>query len=241
MTETETSSGALDDLAEAPPASRRLARILSDANVLGDDELIVAQKQHPGEYLGDVLVREGILLESYLYGLLIRTLYLPWIVADRCQVHRNAIGIVHENFCRERRLLPIHRARDFLTVAMVNPLDEEAIDEVGRITITGLKVRIVLCSPDELETLMKIAFAVDPPEDELDEGGDGAEEEGEEGAEDGAETVAAPGVGAKAAELADQLEAQSQQGGESAAADTAGPDEDHTANEDPEDDDTGNA
>ena len=186
---------ALEGLADAPPASRRLARLLSDANVLGDDELLVLQKQHSSEFLGDVLIREGILLESYLYGLLIRTLYLPWIAVDRCQVSPDTIELLAEDFCRERRIMPVSRARDFLMIACVNPLDEESIDEVR--SITGMNVRVVLCSAEQQETLMKIAFA----RQEETEAGGGAEE-------DGAAPAANPDVGVKAAELADQLIAQ---------------------------------
>lgn len=188
--ETQT----LEDMADASPASRRLARLLSDANVLGDDELLVLQNQHPSEFLGDVLIREGILLESYLAGLLIRTLYLPWIAVDRCQVSPEAVELLAEDFCRERRIMPLNRVRDFLTIACVNPLDEESIDEVR--SIVGMNVRVVLCSTEQQEALMKIAFAR------------------QEGAE-GAEPAAGPDVGVKAAELADQLiaQAEAEQGG----------------------------
>jgi len=170
--------------------------------VLGDDELLVLQKQHPGEFLGDVLVREGILLESYLHGLLIRTLYLPWIVVDRCQVSPETIKLLAEDFCRERHIMPVSRVRDFLTVACVNPLDEESVDEVR--SITGMNVRVVLCSAEQQETLMKIAFARQ----------EGADASGGAVAE-GAQPAVNPGVGATAAELAGQLIAQAgaEQGG----------------------------
>lgn len=188
--ETQT----LEDMADASPASRRLARLLSDANVLGDDELLVLQNQHPSEFLGDVLIREGILLESYLHGLLIRTLYLPWIAVDRCQVSPEAVELLAEDFCRERRIVPLSRVRDFLTIACVNPLDEESIDEVR--SIVGMNVRVVLCSTEQQEVLMKIAFA---------------RQEGAEGAGPAADLD----VGVKAAELADQLiaQAEAEQGG----------------------------
>ncbi|MFH1731281.1 MAG: hypothetical protein ABIF82_06495 [Planctomycetota bacterium] len=195
-----------EDLADTPPASRRLARLLSDANVLGDDELLVVQKQHPSEFLGEVLVREGILLESYLHGLLIRTLYLPWIAVDRCQVSPDAVELLAEGFCRERRIMPVSRARDFLTIACVNPLDEESIDEVR--SITGMNVRVVLCSAEQQETLMKIAFA-------RQEGPNAGGEPGGGAAAERAEPATDSDVGLKAAELADQLIAQAgaEQGG----------------------------
>jgi len=203
MSENGSDTQTLEDMADASPASRRLARILSDANVLGDDELLVLQKQHPGDFLGDVLIREGILLESYLHGLLIRTLYLPWVAVDRCQVSPDTVELLAEGFCRERRIMPVSRARDFLTIACVNPLDEESIDEVRG--ITGMKVRVVLCSAEQQETLMKIAFA-------RQEGADAGGEPGGEAAAKRAQPAVNPDVGVKAAELADQLIAQAEAG-----------------------------
>jgi hypothetical protein len=225
MGENEVEVQPFAELGEAPPASRRLARILSDANVLGDDELLVVQKQHPGEYLGDVLVREGILLESYLYGLLIRTLYLPWAAIDRCRVSPDTVSLLTEDFCRERRIMPINRARDFLTISCVNPLDEESIDEVRN--ITGMNVRVVLCSPEQQTTLMRIAFAA--KDDEPEENETPEDEDGENEAE-AAEAEASLDVGVKAAELADQLMSQEERGEQKAPAE-APDDQDDGANE----------
>jgi len=210
MAENGSDTQALEDVADASPASRRLARILSDANVLGDDELLVLQKQHPGEFLGDVLIREGILLESYLHGLLIRTLYLPWITVDRCQVSPDAVELLAESFCRERHIVPVSRARDFMTIACVNPLDEESIEEVRN--ITGMNVRVLLCSAEQQEALMKIMFA---RQEGTEAGGVAAAVAAAEGAAEGAELAGSPDVGVKAAELAGQLiaQAEAEQGG----------------------------
>ena len=207
MGKNEVSAQTFAELDEAPQASRRLARILSDANVLGDDELLVVQKQHPGEYLGDVLVREGILLESYLYGLLIRTLYLPWVAIDRCRVSPDTASLLTEDFCRERGIMPVNRVRDFLTIACVNPLDGESIDEVRN--ITGMNVRVVLCSAEQQGLLMNIAFAAEQDEHEENET---PEDEGAENeAEAAEETEVNSEVGVKAAELADRLISQEEQ------------------------------
>jgi len=175
-------------------ASRRLARLLADAEVLRDDELISIQEQHPDEYLGDILVREGILLEGYLQGLLIRNLYIPWVAVDCCTMSPELRGLLPERLCRRRRLIPISRARDFLTVACANPLDEEALNKVH--DVTGMKVRTVLCSAQDLEAFMNAAFSK-PEEEELGADDEKADAEGEGDA----------AVAAAAAELAEQLSA----------------------------------
>ncbi len=179
-------------------ASRRLARLLADAEVLGDDELLSVQEQHPDEFLGDILVREGILPEGYLHGLLIRSLFVPWIAVDCCTMSPELRGLLSERLCRRRRLVPISRARDFLTVACVNPLDEEALNKVR--DVTGMKVRPLLCSAQELEAFMKVAFSKPA--------------EGESGTDDeaGAESEGDAGMAAAAAELVEQLSDEDAEG-----------------------------
>ena len=174
----------------APPArkaSRRLARLLADADVLADEELLTLHQRYPDEYLGDVLVREGVLLEGYLQGLLVRNLHIPWIAADCCTVSPEVEKLLPESFCRQHRIMPVARARDFLTLLCVNPLDEPSFDKVTE--MTGLTVRIALCSADHLETLFSATY--DKPDD-------GEEATGEEDSM----------VAERAAELAEQLLAQ---------------------------------
>ena len=180
-------------------ASRRLARLLADAEVLGDDELLSIQEQHPDEFLGDILVREGILPEGYLHGLLIRSLFVPWIAVDCCTMSPELRGLLSERLCRRRRLVPISRARDFLTVACVNPLDEEALNKVR--DVTGMKVRPLLCSAQELEAFMKVAFSR-PAE----------EESGTDDDEAGAESEGDAGMAAATAELVEQFSDEDAEG-----------------------------
>jgi len=144
-------------------ASRRLARMLVEHDAMAQDELLDIQEQHPDEYLGDVLIREGILLESYLQGLFIRALHIPWLAVDRCEVCHEAAVLLPKDLCRDLRIVPISRARDFLTIACINPLNEEALNQAHE--ITGLKVRSVLCSQDQFLTYLKMVYGAEQSED----------------------------------------------------------------------------
>ncbi len=141
----------------ATAASRRLARILSDTDTLPDDEIAAIQQKFPDEYLGDVLVREKVLLKGYLDGLLIRVLCIPWIDASGCTVPPHVVELLPERFCREHRLMPVSWVREILTIACVNPLDDETFGEMRY--GTGLNIRLVLCSDEQLETLLEKTFA----------------------------------------------------------------------------------
>ncbi len=142
----------VDRSADATRASRRLARLLVDSGILTEENIAEAQAEHPGEYLGDVLIREGILLQDYLNGLLIRILRIPYLPANCCNIEPGVRGLLSETFCREHRLMPVSKARDFLTVICANPLDEEALADIEE--KTGLRVRRLLCTSEQMEGLI---------------------------------------------------------------------------------------
>jgi type IV pilus assembly protein PilB len=138
-------------------ASHQLLLLLTQAGVMEKQELLPLLEQHPDEFLGDVLVREGLLLEDYLQGLLARLLHLPCVMADGCaeSAARRIATLLPESFCREHRVMAVSRTRHFLTLAAANPLDAPAMEEAR--AITGLEVRLVLCSA---RPLMKLTDAV---------------------------------------------------------------------------------
>ena len=137
-------------------ASYKLLSLLTDAAILANVDLPALQGKHPDKFLGDVLVDNDLLKESEIQGLLIRALHIPWVPGDRITPSEAMTALVSEAFCREHQLMPIGRARDFLTVAVANPLDTYAIEKVQE--ATGLTVRMVLCSRQDLQMLVATAY-----------------------------------------------------------------------------------
>jgi hypothetical protein len=164
--------------AEAPntASSRCLARLLTDAGILAEADILRVEKQFPNEYLGDVLVREKVLLPDYLSSLLIRELRIPWFDAANYMVSPEVAALLPEAFCRRHRVMPVSEVKNFLTIVCVNPLDEPLFNDIqGR---TGLNVRPVLSTSEQVEQLIDLVFAKPEAEGEADQE-PAAEEEGE--------------------------------------------------------------
>lgn len=140
----------------AAASSRELMRLLEDAGVLERDEARPLIERYPDEFLGDVLVREGMLTEDYLRGLLVRALHIPWLAAQGCSVAPDVAALLPETACRERRVMPLSRAKGFVTLATTNPLDPHLAEWVHE--ETGLEARLVLCSVAGLDALLDAAF-----------------------------------------------------------------------------------
>ncbi len=169
-------------------ASYKLLSLIADAGLLPDVDLLAVQESSPDEFLGDVLIRENMIREADLQALLITALRVARVPAARIEVPAELAALLPENFCREHRLAPISRARDFLTIAMVNPLIETTVDEVEK--ITGLKVRRVLCSSNDLDRLISRAYS--------EEGGDNMADLEEQDAQDDMSAALSGAAGALA-------------------------------------------
>lgn len=155
-------------------ASYKLLSLITDAGLLPDVDLLAVQESSPDEFLGDVLLRENMIRETDLQLLVTTALRVARIPAARIEVPPELAALLPESFCREHRLAPVSRARDFLTIAMVNPLIEGTVEEVEK--VTGLQVRRVLCSSDDLDRLIQRAYSED--------GGEGMADLAEQDAQD---------------------------------------------------------
>jgi hypothetical protein len=142
-------------------ASDRLRQILDETGVFSDVDLLGVQQSAPHEFLGDVLIDRGMLRECDIHGMLTRALHIPFIRADQLAVDEEITRLVGEEFCRDHDVMPIAKARRFLTVATSNPLNQRALDLLSQ--LTELTIRVVLCSFHDLHTLIERAYH---PEDE---------------------------------------------------------------------------
>jgi len=65
------------------------------------------------------------------------------------------LSLVPPDFAHARKLIPVARHGDELTVAMADPLDREAIDRVE--AVTGLRVRVVIAPESEIRSRLEEA------------------------------------------------------------------------------------
>ncbi|MBX5436373.1 MAG: Flp pilus assembly complex ATPase component TadA [Alicyclobacillaceae bacterium] len=136
-------------------AKRRLGDILEAAGVITPDQLQQALRiqERTRERLGDILIQQGMITERQLMGALEEQLGIPQV---RLGVHRpepQALAAVPEALARRYMVLPLRRDRSRIVLAMADPLDYFAIDDI-RMT-TGLAVQPVIASKDELRAAVE--------------------------------------------------------------------------------------
>ncbi len=106
---------------------------------------IQKQKEIP---LRRVLVEQGFISEEELLSLLSSQLYIPILHLTKYKFNPEIIKLIPEHIARQYCLIPLSRMGNSLTVAMADPLNIFALDDLR--TLTGCNIDIVLSFQDEI-------------------------------------------------------------------------------------------
>jgi len=146
-----------------PP--RRLGEILVESGRISPAQLEQAleQARKSGTRLGEALVKMGILTEEELARSLAQQLGLPF--SPTVNWEREAVKLVPEQVARRHRVLPLSRRGQVLELAMANPLDLLAQEDVS--LLTGLTVQPVVVPGRALDDALRRAYQMGALEESL--------------------------------------------------------------------------
>src|SRR3989338_2184928 len=132
-----------------PSLRDRLTRILIDSRLLTDDDLAkaLADQKKRGGTLSEILISLGLISKEKLMEVLSRSLCIPPINLSRFKIDTDVLRIIPEKIAKHYQILPISKMGDLLTIAMADPLNIFAIDEIK--SLTGLKVSALITSEKE--------------------------------------------------------------------------------------------
>jgi len=138
----------------------RFGEFLVRRNVIQPEQLQAAltyQARH-GSLLGECLVALGYLTRESLLEQLAQFYGVPFVSLRFGPPDPDAARLVSARVAHRYRLIPVARHGDQLTVAMANPADIAAEDEVR--ALTGLEVKPVLADADEIDEAIGRIFDV---------------------------------------------------------------------------------
>jgi type IV pilus assembly protein PilB len=128
------------------PVSRRLGDLLVTAGLITPEQLQQAllEQKRSNEKLGSILVRLGTLSEDQLISFLARQYGLPSITLSQLDIDSEVLKLVPAQMAKKYEVLPVKRVGNALTLAMADPTNVFAIDEVA--FATNLQVLPVVAS-----------------------------------------------------------------------------------------------
>ena len=129
---------------------KQLGSILLESGVLTEDQLMDAidAQQGRGQSLGRTLVELGFISETQLVRALASQVGMEFVELADFPVDRAAVAMVPEALCRRHVALPIAIIDGHLRVAMSNPGNVVAVDDIR--TLTQMPVVPVVASHDDL-------------------------------------------------------------------------------------------
>ncbi|MBI2943902.1 MAG: type IV-A pilus assembly ATPase PilB [Candidatus Wallbacteria bacterium] len=127
-------------------SSTRLGELLVKHNLITKDQLTkaLAQQETSGGRIGANLVKLGFISEDEITAFLSRQYGVPSINLNQFEVDANVTKLIDADMAQKYQVLPINRAGGVLTVAMADPSNIFAIDDIK--FKTGLRVEPVVAA-----------------------------------------------------------------------------------------------
>ena len=141
---------------------RSIGEIFVEEGYLTRDELlkVLASREDTLEPLGDLLVRQGRITEKQKLKCAGMQMGVPFVDLTHLEIDADTAHIVPHAVCIRLLAIPIEKTEVAATVAMVNPLDLSAIDELA--TLTGLDIDPLLATEEDVrETIFRCFGAYD--------------------------------------------------------------------------------
>jgi len=128
---------------------RLLAEILTSRGILSAEQVALLSAQGAGRPLREVLVEQRVLDEDAIVRLIADEFsmpVLPRIEAD--QVPADLVRQVPIRFAKQHRVLPVRRVDGGVLVALADPLDSTALDDLR--AVLGVEPLPALADPDRI-------------------------------------------------------------------------------------------
>jgi len=132
--------------------NRRLGEILRDDGTITQgqlDDALTAQAAAQHRKIGEILIRKGYTSEPFVVRGLAGQLGVPFMRLADCTFGIDAAQFLSAKMAKTHRCVPLRITDDEVTLAMANPLDVVAIDDITR--VANRRVRVVAAPSSDVE------------------------------------------------------------------------------------------
>jgi len=129
----------------------RIGDILKNAGIISEENLqeaLAQQSVDKSKRLGEILIQYGYVTEEQLLGALSARLGVPIISIQDQAVDLEAAGKIPQSIANKYRMLPIAQDKGRLIVAVNDPLDFYAIEDIK--LITNMPIEVVIAQKQEI-------------------------------------------------------------------------------------------
>ncbi|MBN1526001.1 MAG: hypothetical protein JW919_00240, partial [Candidatus Omnitrophica bacterium] len=134
-----------------PTLREKLTKILLDRKIVNQDSLqkaIAAQKEK-NKPLGEILVEMGLATKNDLMIILSQELGIPPMNLSRYKIDPEILRLIPRKTAKHYKILPVSKMGTMLTLAMADPLNIFAIDDIK--SLTGFKISPVITTDRDIQ------------------------------------------------------------------------------------------
>jgi type IV pilus assembly protein PilB len=148
-------------------SSNRLGELLVREKLINLQQLRRAQdeQRRTGKNLGYTLAKLGYVSDGDITNFLSAQYRLPAVNLDEYEIDGEVIKLVSREICEKHRIIPVSRSGSSLIVAMADPTNLNAIDDIK--FLTGLNVEPVVASETAVQTAIDRYYSAGPSYEEV--------------------------------------------------------------------------
>ncbi|HOM26682.1 MAG TPA: GspE/PulE family protein [bacterium] len=122
-----------------------IIKILKEKENIRDDqiEIVLKEKEKTGTPFGYLLIKFGLLSAERWYNFALKELKCIPVQLSQMNIDKEILKMLPEFTCRKYRVIPIFRGNNKLVCAMVDPVDEDVINEIKKISGMEIETRLV--------------------------------------------------------------------------------------------------
>ncbi len=129
----------------------KILKTLKESKLVSEEDINKALElqRETGGSLGEVLLKLGLVDEKSLLLILSKDLGIPPVELSRFKISEELIKVLPSHYARKYKVVPVGKISNTLTVAISDPLNIFALDDLKR--LTGLEINPVLASSVDIE------------------------------------------------------------------------------------------
>ena len=132
---------------------KRIGDVLIDANIINQEQLMTAleEQRKTGKRLGEVLVELNYTDETEIAEAMSQQMKIPLAKIREAKLAQEIIELLPENIVRKNNVIPFELDENnpnILRIAMADPLDIIAVDDIS--IITNLQIDIMVATPSDI-------------------------------------------------------------------------------------------
>ncbi len=132
-------------------ATKRLGELLVTKKIITNEQLedVLAEQEKTGRFIGEIIVRKGYADETQVAQGLSEQLGFAFVDLKNYNLEPGIIKSLSEEVAVKYQCLPLFKSASAATVAMSNPLDVKAIDELTK--LMKIRVKPVFATPSLIQ------------------------------------------------------------------------------------------